>query len=65
VIDTHRLSIAPDVLPGVYELRITVYALEQTGGGSDAEMTIRHLPVTPSDGRMQSKQVTLTTVRVR
>ena len=66
VVDPHRLSIAPDVLPGVYELRVTVYALRQVEGErGDVEMTIHHLPVTPLDGRMQSKQITLTTVRVR
>jgi hypothetical protein len=57
--DVYALSIAPDAASGVYDLRIAVYQFDDSTGGE-----IVHLPVTPPDGRMQSKQITLTSVRV-
>jgi hypothetical protein len=54
--DTYTLQIYPDASPGVYDVRIIVYAL------IDGE--IEHLPVTPEGGRMQAKHITLTTLRV-
>jgi hypothetical protein len=54
--DTLALQIYPDAAPGVYDVRIIVYALQ--------EGEIVHVPVTPEDGRMQAKHITLTTLRV-
>jgi hypothetical protein len=54
--DTYRLEIYPDASPGVYDVRIIVYAL--------MDGDIAHLPVTPEGGRMQAKHITLTTLRV-
>jgi hypothetical protein len=54
--DSYTLPVYPDTLPGIYDVRVVVYVLE--------EGEIVHLPVTPEDGRMQAAHVSLTTVRV-
>jgi hypothetical protein len=54
--DRHELTIYPEALPGVYNVRVVVYALE--------EGSIEHLPTVATDGQMQATHVVLTTVRV-
>lgn len=54
--DTYALAIFPDAPPGVYDLRVAVYVLQ--------EGTIVHVPVIPAGGRMLSNHQVLTRVRV-
>ncbi len=54
--DTIPLTIFPDAEPGPYRLRIAVYVHE--------EAELRHLPVTPAGGQMQTSAIELTGVRV-
>jgi hypothetical protein len=54
--DVVPLTVFPDAAAGPYGVQVAVY-LHQ-------EDDIRHLPVTPPDGRMQTNHVTLTQVRV-
>jgi 4-amino-4-deoxy-L-arabinose transferase-like glycosyltransferase len=56
LIDTHALAIYPDAVPGVYDVRVVVYASE--------DGHIEHLPTVAVDGQMQATHVALTTVRV-
>ncbi|HET91965.1 MAG TPA: DUF2142 domain-containing protein [Chloroflexi bacterium] len=58
VTDIYPLVISPDAAAAVYDVRVVAYLFDAAAG------EILHLPVTPEGGRMQSKQVTLTTVRV-
>jgi len=55
--DTYALTVHPDALPGVYDVRVAVYVLDEEG-------QIVHLPVIPKGGCMQSYHVVLTRVRV-
>ena len=57
VVDAIPLAVFPDAGAGAYNVRVAVY-LHREG-------EIRHLPVTPSGGRMQSNHITLTQLRVR
>jgi hypothetical protein len=56
VVDGHRLLVSPEAVPGVYDLRVAIYRLE--------EEEIVHLPVVSSEGRMLLNYVLLTNVRV-
>ncbi len=56
IVDEHVLEVYGDALPGVYDLRVTVYRV--------ADGEIIHLPTVPEGGRMQSDHVNLTKVRV-
>ncbi len=56
VTDVRTMSIHPDAAPGVYEVRVAVYALE--------EQQLVHVPVISAAGRMLSDHVNLTRVRV-
>jgi len=55
--DTYILPVYPDAAPGVYDVRVVVYALGEDG-------KIAHLPTVPPGGQMQASHVTLTTMRV-
>ncbi|MEE8392046.1 MAG: glycosyltransferase family 39 protein [Anaerolineae bacterium] len=55
--DEYAMTIYPDTLPGVYDVRVVVYALGEEG-------KIVHLPTVPAGGQMQASHVTLTTMRV-
>jgi len=54
--DVRVLAVAPDAVPGVYDVRLSVYTLD------NAEF--KHLPVIPGDGSMMADYVILTRVRV-
>ena len=56
VVDGRPLGVYPDASPGVYDLRVAVYVLE--------EGEIVHLPVIPEGGAMLADHVVLTRVRV-
>jgi hypothetical protein len=56
LVDTHAMAIYPDAAPGVYNVRVVVYASE--------DGQIEHLPTVAADGQMQATHVVLTTVRV-
>jgi len=56
LVDPIALEVAPDAPPGVYDVRVVVYVVEEGG--------IAHLPVIPADGRMLAEYVVLTRVRV-
>jgi 4-amino-4-deoxy-L-arabinose transferase-like glycosyltransferase len=56
LVDTHAMAIYPDAAPGVYNVRVVVYA---AGDGQ-----IEHLPTVAANGQMQATHVVLTTVRV-
>jgi hypothetical protein len=56
VVDGRSLEVYPDGPPGVYDLRVAVYVLE--------EGQIVHLPVIPEGGAMLADHVVLTRVRV-
>ena len=56
VVDVRRLAVYPDAPPGVYDVRIAVYVLQ--------EGEIVHLPVVPDVGGMLADHVLLTKVRV-
>jgi 4-amino-4-deoxy-L-arabinose transferase-like glycosyltransferase len=56
LVDMHVLAIYPDAAPGVYDVRVVVYA--------SADGQIEHLPTVTADGQMQATHVVLTTVRV-
>ena len=49
-------KVFPDAAPGVYDVRVAVYALE--------EEEVVHVPVIPTGGEMLSDHVVLTHVRV-
>jgi 4-amino-4-deoxy-L-arabinose transferase-like glycosyltransferase len=55
--DTYALAIHPDTQPGVYDVRVVVYALREDG-------QIVHLPTVPAGGQMQASHVILTTMKV-
>ncbi|MCP4542326.1 MAG: glycosyltransferase family 39 protein [Chloroflexi bacterium] len=57
LVDTYALPIHPDTQPGVYDVRVVVYALGEDG-------QIIHLPTVPAGGQMQASHVTLTTMKV-
>ncbi len=57
LVDTYALAIHPDTQPGVYDVRVVVYALGEDG-------QIVHLPTVPVGGRMQASHVILTTMKV-
>ncbi len=54
--DPYVLAVSQGVPPGVYGVRVVVYAFEEGG--------IMHLPTVPAGGQMQANHITLTTVRV-
>jgi 4-amino-4-deoxy-L-arabinose transferase-like glycosyltransferase len=56
LVDPIVLEVAADAPPGVYDVRVVVYVVEEGG--------IAHLPVIPADGRMLAEYVVLTRVRV-
>ncbi|MBN2003433.1 MAG: glycosyltransferase family 39 protein [Anaerolineae bacterium] len=56
--ETRTLTIAADVVPGVYDLRLAVYR-----AGANGEL--EHLPIVWEPGQMPAKSVMLTRVRVR
>jgi len=56
LVDPVALEVAADAPPGVYDVRVVVYVVEESG--------IAHLPVIPADGRMLAEYVVLTRVRV-
>jgi hypothetical protein len=56
LVDPVALEVAADASPGVYDVRVVVYVVEEGG--------IVHLPVIPADGRMLAEYVVLTRVRV-
>ena len=56
VVDGHELQVYGDALPGVYDLLVTVYRVE--------DGQIVHLATIDEAGRMQSDHVNLTRVRV-
>lgn len=56
ITDTRPLEIYADAAPGVYDVRVVVYRLEDGG--------IIHLPVVPEKGGMLSDHILLTKVRV-
>jgi hypothetical protein len=54
--EVRRLAIFPDAPPGVYDVRVAIYTLE--------DGQIVHLPVIPVDGTMLATHVVLTRVRI-
>jgi hypothetical protein len=56
--ETRTLEINKDALPGLYNLQITIYRVD------DDEGTLIHLPVIQDVGEMPSQALTLTTLRV-
>jgi 4-amino-4-deoxy-L-arabinose transferase-like glycosyltransferase len=56
LVDPVALEVAADAPPGVYDVRVVVYVVEEGG--------IAHLPVIPADGRMLAEYVVLTRARV-
>ena len=57
IADVRVLAVYPDAPPGVYDVRVAVYVLE--------EGEIVHLPVVPEGGQMLADHVVLTQVRVK
>jgi hypothetical protein len=55
-IDPYALEVFPDATPGVYDLRVAVYVLE--------DGSIVHVPVIPAGGQMLADHQILTRVRV-
>jgi hypothetical protein len=55
-VDPYALEVFPDALPGVYDLRVAVYVLE--------DGSIVHVPVIPAGGQMLADHQILTRVRV-
>jgi hypothetical protein len=59
VVEERRmLAIAPEAEPGSYELRVAVYAVDETGA-------LQHLPALLRKGTMPAQAVVLTSIRVR
>ena len=56
LVDRIPLAVNPDGSPGIYTVRVVVYALE--------DGKIEHLPTVPAGGQMQASHVVLTTVKV-
>jgi hypothetical protein len=56
-IEERSINIAPESTPGVYDLRIALYRIDETG-------ILEHLPVVWHQGQMPASSVTLTRVRV-
>ena len=54
--DPYALAVSQDASPGVYDVRVAVYVLE--------EGSITHLPVIPAGGQMLAEYVVLTRARV-
>lgn len=55
--ETRTLTVNPDALPGLYNLRVAVYSVAEDG-------TLAHLPVYRQAGDMPTKAIELTSVRV-
>jgi hypothetical protein len=55
--DVHQLAIAPDAVPGAYDLRLVVYLFDEATG-------VQRVPFIPDGGRMLANDVVLTGVRV-
>ena len=56
-VESRSIDIVPDITPGVYDLRIALYRINETG-------ELEHLPVVWSKGQMPASSVTLTRIRV-
>ena len=56
--ETRTLTVAPDAAPGVYDLQLTIYRMNDTG-------KLEHLPIVWQTGQMPAKTVVLTRVRVQ
>ena len=56
-IEQRSLNIAPDSTPGVYDLRLALYRIDDSG-------ELEHLPVVWHKGQMPASSITLTRIRV-
>ncbi len=56
--ETRVLTLSPDAVPGAYDLRISLYRPDGNGD-------LIHLPVSLGNAEMPSRDIVLTTVRVR
>ncbi len=55
--EVRHLTIAPDALPGLYDLQLTFYRLVENG-------ELMHLPVVWEEGQLPAEWIVLTTIRV-